>query len=112
MRKKKLLGCIIAILFVISLQFNLISAISNEENSETQSKTAPSIPYTFQNTTNSEDPTGYWTKEKMENAIPVDAIKKDVTSESVPKEKKSPSIGKPVNVSEPVAPENNQCFNK
>lgn len=112
MRKKKLLGCIIAIPFVISLQFNLISAISNEESPETQSKTAPSIPYTFQDPNNSEDPTGYWTKDKMKNAIPADKIKKDVAPEIVPKEKKSPSIGKPVNVSEPVAPENNQCLNK
>ncbi|HGH7177620.1 TPA: serine protease [Bacillus wiedmannii] len=107
MKRKKILGFIFTIPIVIFLQINSVSANVDEENSETQSKTAPSIPYTFQDPNNLEDPTGYWTKDKMKNAIPADKIKKDVATENVPKEKKSPSIGTPNNVSDPVAPDKN-----
>ncbi|EJV85389.1 hypothetical protein ACQKOD_17830 [Bacillus mycoides] len=38
-------------------------------------KKAPNIPSAIQDSNDMKDPTGYWTKEKMKNAIPVDKTK-------------------------------------
>ncbi|QWH20483.1 hypothetical protein EXW62_12535 [Bacillus mycoides] len=52
----------------------LALAASSEKDTLTQLKKAQNIPSAIQDSNNIEDPTGYWTKEKMKNAIPVDKI--------------------------------------
>lgn len=106
MKKLKFLfwGIIVSISLIVFSDVNSAYAASDEKDSLTQSKTAPNIPYTIQDPNNTEDPSGYWTKEKMKNAIPADKIKPE--QKTTPKEYESPSLEKPSNISDPIAPEN------
>ncbi|MDM5193841.1 hypothetical protein QUG02_12720 [Bacillus hominis] len=62
-------------IIIIPLIIYLALAASSEKNILTQVKKAPNIPSAIQDSSNMEDPTGYWTTEKMKNAIPVDKTK-------------------------------------
>ncbi|KZD34296.1 MULTISPECIES: hypothetical protein [Bacillus cereus group] len=66
---------ITSITIIIPLIIYLALAASSEKDTLTQVKKAPNIPSAILDSNNMEDPTGYWTKEKMKNAIPVDKTK-------------------------------------
>ncbi|MGG2018105.1 trypsin-like serine peptidase [Bacillus sp. S10(2024)] len=112
-------GTIFSVIFTLCLSTNLAFATSNDENttlrnndSLTQSKTAPTIPPTIQDPKNTEDPAGYWTKEKMKNAIPADKIKNNEKKEMNPEQFESSLLGEPTNISDPVLPETNNNLNE
>ncbi|MBJ8052332.1 hypothetical protein JDS87_09975 [Bacillus cereus] len=66
---------ITSITIIIPLIIYLALAASSEKDTLTQLKKAPNIPSAILDSNNMEDPTGYWTTEKMQNAIPVDKTK-------------------------------------
>ncbi|MET7016715.1 hypothetical protein [Bacillus mycoides] len=66
---------ITSITIIIPLIIYLALAASSEKGTLTQVKKAPNIPSVIQDSNDMEDPTGYWTTEKMKNAIPVDKTK-------------------------------------
>ncbi|PEA81153.1 MULTISPECIES: trypsin-like serine peptidase [Bacillus] len=105
MKKLKFLffGIIASITLTTCLSINSVYATSDEKNSLTQSKSSPNIPYSIQDPNNTEDPSGYWTKEKMQNAIPADEIK--TNEKTTPKKQEAPSTEKPSNISDPVPPD-------
>ncbi|WP_252188770.1 hypothetical protein [Bacillus mycoides] len=70
----KLWVYITSITIIMPLIIYLALAASSEKDTLTQLKKAQNIPSAIQDSNNIEDPTGYWTKEKMKNAIPVDKI--------------------------------------
>ncbi|EJQ71003.1 MULTISPECIES: hypothetical protein [Bacillus] len=66
---------ITSVTIIIPLIIYLALATSSEKDTLTQVKKAPGIPSAIQDSNDIEDPTGYWTTEKMKNAIPVDKTK-------------------------------------
>ena len=58
-----------------TLNYLLSIATLDEKDTLTQVKKAPGIPSAIQDSNDIEDSTGYWTTEKMKNAIPVDKTK-------------------------------------
>ncbi|MED0960578.1 hypothetical protein [Bacillus paramycoides] len=73
MKKEKLLFWIniTSMITILSSIIYLAFAASIKKDTITQLKKAPNIPSTIQDSNNTEDPSGYWTKEKMKNAVPV-----------------------------------------
>ncbi|WP_416829244.1 hypothetical protein [Ectobacillus polymachus] len=115
MKKLKFLlfATVACVSLAVSLGIITVFATTSKETSAnndplTQFKTAPEISFPIQNSNDTEDPAGYWTKEKMENAIPEDGINNGEKKESIQKGFKSPSIGEPTNISDPVAPESSE----
>lgn len=105
-----LFTCVITVLIsIIYLDVNSVDASSNEKDALTQSKKSPGIPFTSQDSDDTGDATGYWTKERMQNAIPLDKIKgSDEEQKTILKEESKDSLTeKPNNLSDPVAPEDN-----
>ncbi|MED1567693.1 hypothetical protein [Bacillus paramycoides] len=74
MKKEKLLFWIniTSMITILSSIIYLAFAASIKKDTLTQLKKAPNIPSTIQDSNNTEDSSGYWTKEKMKNALPVD----------------------------------------
>lgn len=105
MKKINLFGAMLSIIIIACLGSNPVFATSSEEkgtstnnNSLTESITAPEIPFSSQKL-DPQDPASYWTKEKMKNAIPADEIKTD-ENDSTP-----PSLGEPTNISDSILPQ-------
>lgn len=112
MKKLKflLISTVASVSLAVSIGIITVFATASKETSAnndslTQFKTSP---FPIQDPNNTEAPAGYWTKEKMKNAIPVDRIDNDEKKESIQKGFESPSIGEPTNISNPVAPESNE----
>ncbi|MED2789233.1 hypothetical protein P4261_26735 [Bacillus thuringiensis] len=110
MKKINLFGAMLSIIIIACLGSNPVFATSSEEketspnnNSLTESITAPEIPFSSQKL-DPQDPASYWTKEKMKNAIPADEIKTD-ENDSTPKDFTPPSLGEPTNISDPISPQ-------
>ncbi|MCI0768195.1 hypothetical protein [Bacillus sp. TL12] len=104
-------GTLFSLTIVVCLGINSIFTMSSEEkenstNNEplTKSIIAPEPLSTIQSA-DTQDPTGYWTKEKMKNAIPMDKIINEEKESNILEKLESPSLGEPTDVSEPVQPQ-------
>lgn len=109
MKKTKFLFLYVvtALILTICLDVNFVYAESNEKEPLTQSITSPETPYAIQHSGDTGDPTGYWTKERMMNAIPVENIEESDEKQKnilIEEEYKTSITTEPYNVSYPVAP--------
>ncbi|MGE6630481.1 trypsin-like serine peptidase [Bacillus sp. NPDC077027] len=95
-----------ALTIIVCLNMPKALATSKDKDSLTQSKTSPVKPKDFKSSSNLEDdPTGYWTKDRMKKAIPNDPTHSN--NDTHPKNNKSSSLTeeKPSDISDPVAPD-------
>lgn len=98
-----------ALLLTLNSADYFAHAASNEDDSLTEVKKGPEPPLT-QDSSDTEEFDGYWTKEKMKNATPVDLheeVKIDPKANFNKREKDASKEG-PTDISEPVMPESNE----
>ncbi|EJR54821.1 hypothetical protein IIM_01761 [Bacillus cereus VD107] len=74
MKKEKLLFWIniTSMITILSSIIYLAFAAPIKKDTLTRLKKAPNIPSAIQDSNNTENPSRYWTKEKMKNALPGD----------------------------------------